>query len=306
MSIMTLFFRRRIRNAFDSLCKRRSLSFALEPFRCRSALRNAIIAVPTPVPMLIAITRDVSPSIANCELTFIDRQPIDFEAATRQLENYRAALERCGAVVKRLPADSRYPDSCFVEDTAIVVDEVAVIASMGAVSRRGETAAVEAELAPYRRIARITLPATIDGGDVLRVGKKILVGLSTRTNEAGVVQLARLLEPAGYQVIPVRTSQSLHFKSDCTAIDDSTLLVNPDRIQVEDLQAFTTIHTPPNEPEAANVLRVNATLFVQAGFPVTMERLQRLHSSVEILDTSEFRKAEAALTCLSILFETRA
>ena len=268
-------------------------------------LESAIIAGLTPFFMLIAITRDVSPSIGNCELTFIDRQPIDFATATRQLENYRAALERCGAVVKRMPADSRFPDSCFVEDTAIVVDEIAVIASMGAASRRGETAAVEAELAPYRRIAHITLPATIDGGDALRVGKKILVGLSTRTNEAGVLQLARLLEPAGYQVIPVRTSQSLHFKSDCTAIDDTTLLVNPNRIQVDDLQSFTTVHTPPDEPDAANVLRVNETLFVQAGFPATLERLRTTQSRVESLDTSEFRKAEAALTCLSILFETR-
>ena len=253
--------------------------------------------------MLIAITRDVPPSIGDCELTFIERQPIDLAVATRQLENYRTALERCGVIVKRLPADSRYPDSCFVEDTAVVVDETAVIASMGAASRRGEAPAIEAELAPYRKIARISLPATIDGGDVLCVGRKVLVGLSTRTNAAGFQQLARILEPSGYNVIPVKTAESLHFKSDCTSIDDSTLLVNRQRIPFDDLQGFNIIPTPDEEPDAANVLRVGDSLFVQAAFPHTLELLRGLHPRVESLDTSEFRKAEAALTCLSIVFK---
>jgi dimethylargininase len=252
--------------------------------------------------MLIAITRDVSPSIANCELTFVDRQTIDQDVASTQLENYRGALEKCGVVVRRLPADSRYPDSCFVEDTAIVVDELAVIASMGAASRRGETAAIEAELSPYREIERITLPATLDGGDVVRLGRHILVGHSTRTNEAGIQELARILERRGYRVIPVRTNGSLHFKSACTAIDDETLLVNPDWIRVDDLDGFRMIFTPDEEPAAANVLRVRQTLFVQAGFHRTIQLLEGVHSKVEVLDTSELRKAEGALTCLSIVF----
>jgi dimethylargininase len=256
--------------------------------------------------MLIAITRDVSPNIGDCELTFIDRQPIDHELAAQQLENYRAALEKCGVLVKRLPADSRYPDSSFVEDTAIVVEELAVITSMGTASRRGETQAIEAALSPHRDIARIALPATIEGGDVLRVGKRILVGRSTRTNEAGIRELARILEPLGYRVIPVRTNGSLHFKSGCTAIDDETLLVNRGRIQIDDLAGFSMISTPNGEAQAANVLRVGETLFVQAGFPGTMQRLQSAHGKVEPLDTSEFRKAEAALTCLSILFNATA
>lgn len=255
--------------------------------------------------MLIAITRDVSPSIAHCELTFVDRQPIDHGVASRQLENYRAALEKCGVFVRRLPADSRYPDSCFVEDTAIVVDEIAIITSMGAASRRGEAAAIEAELSPHREIAHIELPATIDGGDVLRAGRHILVGRSTRTNEAGIQQLARILEHHGYRVIPVRTNGGLHFKSSCTAIDDETLLVNRDRIRVDDLAGVGTIFTPDEEPAAANVLRVDETLFVQAGFPITLQRLQSVHGKVEALDTSELRKAEGALTCLSIIFNVK-
>jgi len=256
--------------------------------------------------MLIAITRDVSPNIENCELKFVDRQPIDHALAARQLEDYRAALKRSGALVKRLPADSRYPDCCFVEDTSIVLDEVAVIASMGAASRRGETPAIESELRPYRSIARVTLPATIDGGDVLRAGKNILAGLSSRTNEAGVEQLARIVEPHGYRVIPVKTSESLHFKSACTAINDETLLVNRDWIRIDDLAGFNIVFTPDDEPEAANVLRINNTLFVQAGFPGAQERLRKVHDKVEVLDTSELRKAEGALTCLSIIFETSA
>ena len=255
--------------------------------------------------MLIAITRDVSPGINNCELKFVERQPIDYALAVRQLEEYRAALERCGALLRRLPADSRYPDSCFVEDTAIVVDEVAVIASMGASSRRGETQAITSELWPYRNIVHITLPGTIDGGDVLRAGKRVLVGLSSRTNQAGIDQLTRILEPRGYRVIPVRTTKSLHFKSACTAIDDATLLVNRDWIQLEDLAGFNLVPTPEDEPDAANVLRVGETLFVQAGFRGTTERLRNVHGKVEALDTSELRKAEGALTCLSIIFETR-
>src|SRR5262249_45035296 len=221
-------------------------------------------------------------------------------------ENYRAALEKCGILVKRLPAEERYPDSCFVEDTAIVVDELAVIASMGASSRRGETAAIEAELSTYREIARITLPATIDGGDGLRAGRKVLVGRSTRTSDSGIQQLARILERHGYQVIPVRINESLHFKSGCTAISDETLLVNRNWVCVDDLAGFDIIFTPDEEPAAANVLRVGGTLFVQAGFPDTMKRLKSVHDKVECIDTSELRKAEGALTCLSIIFNEKA
>src|SRR5215471_18987066 len=209
--------------------------------------------------MLVAITRDVSSSISNCELTFARRQPIDQPRACRQLEDYRAALQSCGVQVRRLPADSRYPDSCFVEDTAIVVDELAIIASMGAASRRGEAAAIEAELSPHREIARVTLPGTIDGGDVLRVGRRILVGRSSRTNEAGIQQLASILEPLQYKVIPVSTSRGLHLKSACTAVNDDTLLVNRDWVDVSDLDGFDMIFTSSDEASAANLLRIEQT-----------------------------------------------
>jgi dimethylargininase len=254
--------------------------------------------------MLVAITRDVSPAISNCELTFVERQPIDHGLACRQLEQYRAALQMCGVEVRRLAADGRYPDSCFVEDTAIVVDELAIMASMGAPSRRGETEAIEAELSTHRVIARVTLPATVDGGDVLRVGRRMLVGRSSRTNEAGIRQLASILKPFQYKVIPVRTSRGLHLKSACTAINDETLLLNQDWVDIRDLDGFELIFTPRDEASAANILKVEQTLFVQAGFPKTMQRLQEIHSIVEAIDTSELQKAEGALTCLSIIFKS--
>jgi dimethylargininase len=178
--------------------------------------------------MLRAIAHNISPNISQCELTFVDRSPIDFELAKRQHEEYCAALERLGVAVTLLSGNESFPDCCFVEDTAVVVDELAAICSMGAPSRRGETKLIERELSKYREISCICLPATIDGGDVLRIGKKIFVGQSSRTNAQGIEDLARLLVPLGYRVVPVRTKGSLHLKSACTAIDYETLFVNPD------------------------------------------------------------------------------
>ncbi|MFP5260641.1 MAG: dimethylarginine dimethylaminohydrolase family protein [Blastocatellia bacterium] len=246
----------------------------------------------------------MSPRIVECELTFIDRTPIDFPLAARQHEEYRAALKRHSATVEELSGNESYPDSCFVEDTAIVVDEVAVITSMGAVSRRGETALIERALSRYRDIVRVSLPATIEGGDVLRVGKKIYVGQSSRTNALGVEELAKVLNPLGYEVIPVETKRSLHLKSACTAIDDETLIVNPGWVELDSFRGFNLLRTPAEEPWSANVLRVGPTVFLQAGFPRTLEMVQRVTEKVEVVDTSELGKAEGALTCLSIIFES--
>jgi dimethylargininase len=201
--------------------------------------------------MLRAIAHNISPNISQCELTFVDRSPIDFDLAKGEHENYCAALGRLGVAVTVLSGNEFYPDCCFVEDTAIVVDELAVICSMGAASRRGETKLIEGELSKYRNMARVSLPATIDGGDVLTIGKKILVGLSGRTNAQAVEQLAQILRPFHYHVAPVNTKGSLHLKSACTAIDDETLFVNPDWVDLDELKNFKLIHTPPDEPVSA-------------------------------------------------------
>jgi dimethylargininase len=254
--------------------------------------------------MLRAITHKVSPIIDRCELTFIDRSPIDLQLATRQHNDYCAVLERLGIIVNTLSENESYPDSCFVEDTAIVVDELAVICSMGVSSRRGETKLIERELSKYRSIAHITLPATIEGGDVLRIGKSIFVGQSSRTNKEGVQELTRILQPYGYRVVPAKTKESLHLKSACSAIDDETLLVNPDWVELDVLKGFSLVYTPPEEPWSANVIRVGTTVCIQAGFPRTVELIAGMVERVEIIDISELRKAEAGLTCSSIIFES--
>jgi dimethylargininase len=255
--------------------------------------------------MLRALTHRVSSRIKECELTFVDRSPIDLELATRQHDEYCAALRRLGVTVGELTGNDAFPDACFVEDTAIVVDEIAVICSMGVASRRGETALIESELSNYREIAHVSLPGTIEGGDVLLAGKTVFVGRSTRTNQAGCEQLARILEPFGYRVIPVRTAGSLHLKSACTAIDDETLFVNREWIELDALTGFKLVPTPAEEPWSANLLRVGRSVCMQAGFPRAAEAVGRVADQVELLDLSELRKAEAALTCSSIIFNSQ-
>jgi dimethylargininase len=175
---------------------------------------------------------------------------------------------------------------------------------MGVSSRRGESRLIERELSRYREIAHIALPATIEGGDALRIGKKLFVGLSSRTNLEGIEQLARIVKPHGYRIAQVQTKGSLHLKSACTAIDEETLFVNPNWVDLDELGGFNLIYTPAEEPWSANLLRVGTTVCVQAGFPRAVELIERVAERVEIIDISELRKAEAGLTCSSIVFES--
>lgn len=254
--------------------------------------------------MLRAITHKVSSRVEECELTFLDRSPIDLQLAMRQHDDYCATLRRLGAVVEILSENEAYPDSCFVEDTSVVVDELAIICSLGVSSRRGETRLIERELSKYRETVHISLPAMIEGGDVLRVRKKVFVGQSRRTNLDGIEELARILEPRGYEIIPVKTKGSLHLKSACTAINDETLFVNSDCIELDALRGFNLVYTPAGEARSANVMRVGDTVCVQAGFPRAVELIKGMGERVEIINTSELGKAEAGLTCSSIIFES--
>lgn len=253
--------------------------------------------------MIRAITRDVSKTIENCELGFIERKQIDFARAVQQLEAYRQALRSCGVEVTCLPEDLSHPDACFVEDTAIVLDEIAIICNPGALSRRGETPPIASELAKYRELTYIQSPGTIDGGDVLIAGTRILVGRSNRTNDEGIGMLARITGAFGYRLSAVDVKGCLHFKSACTAINDETLLVNTEWVDPAVLSGFRLIDVPRDEQWSANVLRVEDTVFVQADFPRTLDRIREVHNMVETLDVSEFRKAEASLTCLSLIFK---
>ena len=254
----------------------------------------------------IAITRPVSASLARCELTYLEREPIDIGLARRQHAEYEALLERLGRQIVRLPLLDEHPDAVFVEDAAIALDELAIVAPMGAASRAGESPSVEATLARFLPVAHLVPPATLDGGDVLRVGRRVFVGLSRRTNRAAVEQLARVLQPYDYEVIGVSVGGALHLKSACTYIGRDALLANPDWVDTAPFTGMKIVHADRREPWAASVLWVNDTLVMPAGFPNTARLLRARGDRLEIVELSELRKAEGGPTCLSILLSQTA
>jgi dimethylargininase len=240
----------------------------------------------------------------RAELTFIARQAIAHEALLAQHARYRETLIETGATVRVLPAWEDQPDSVFVEDAAVVVAEVAVLGRSGAVSRREEPEALREILSASRPVIALREPATLDGGDVLRVDRTLYVGLSTRTNLEAVTQLRDALGPHGYVVRPVPLGASLHLKTACTALDDETVLFNPAWVDPSVVPLPRRIAIDPGEPFAANVLRLGDDLIVNAAFPITAERVMRFADRegyrAFAVDLSEFGKAEAGLTCLSL------
>lgn len=251
---------------------------------------------------MLALTHVPSPDLEHCQRTFIAPEAIDFGRAVRQHEAYCDMLRQCGAEVCTLDSNRDHPDCVFIEDTAIVLDEVAVLTSMGAPSRRAEPAGIEPELRKYRHIERVELPATIEGGDVLRVGRKLLVGKSSRTNLAGLNKLAGTVHRYGYEVIPVSIRQCLHLKSACTALPDGRLLANPHWLDLNDVQGFGLVPVPETEPDAANVALVGSSVCLAAAHLKTADMLRRLGFDVQTVDLSEFAKAEGCVTCMSLLF----
>lgn len=253
--------------------------------------------------MWTAITREVSPALAGCELSFVDRTPIDPGRARAQHAAYCRALEALGCEVIRLPAEPAFPDSVFVEDVALAFDEVAVATRPGAASRRGEGDAVLEVLGSFRRLLRIEAPGTLDGGDVLRIGRRVFVGASARSNAAGREQLRELLAPCGYTVEGVATRDCLHLKSAVTEVADDTVLVNPAWLADDAAFAgFRRIEIDPSEPHAANALRIGDALAYPDCFPKTRARLLAAGIEVHAIDVSELQKAEGAVTCCSIVF----
>lgn len=249
---------------------------------------------------LIALVRDVSSTIAHCELTHLAREPIDPDRAAAQHRAYVAALEQLGCELHWLAPEPALPDAVFVEDTAVVVDEVAVVTRPGAPSRRPETASVAAALAPYRPVATIDAPGTLDGGDVLQLGRTVFVGRSDRTNEAGIAQLARHLGAFGYDVRSVETHGCLHLKSAITEVADGMLLANPAWI-APGVFPGQVIPVDPAEPYAANALRVEGMVIYAAAWSRTRRRLERCGVRVLPVDVSELAKAEAGVTCCSLI-----
>lgn len=251
--------------------------------------------------MITAFTRPVTAAIARCELTHLERREIDLDVARAQHRIYERTLEDAGCVVQRIDAEPEWPDAVFIEDTAVVFDEIAVIARPGAGSRRAETDGVERALTAYRGVKRIEAPGTLDGGDVLCVGRHLFVGCSRRTNGAAIEQLRQMLQRFGYEVRPVAVSGCLHIKSAVTAVADDTLLVNRAWIPDATLDGFDLIDVDPDEPFAANALRIGDRLIHAAAFPRTRERLEQRGYDVTPVDLSELAKAEGAVTCCSLL-----
>jgi dimethylargininase len=252
--------------------------------------------------MLVAITRKVSPTINDCLLEFESRVAIDLERAEQQHADYEARLAALGARVISLPAEPGFPDATFVEDPVVVLDEIAVIARPGAESRRGEAESLAAALAPYRELAYLREPATLEGGDVLRIGRTLYVGMSRRTNAEGVRQLRAAVDRFDYRVIPVRVGGCLHLKTACCYLGNATVLGNRKWFDGGAIDSVRMIDVPAEEPRAANVLRIGETLLASSLCPRTIELLQREKFRVEAIDNSELAKAEAGLTCTSLLF----
>src|SRR5262245_23670998 len=255
--------------------------------------------------MLTAITREVSPGINDCELSFQERQPIDLQRATMQHQDYRRILEELGARVIILPAQPDLTDSGFVEDPAIVLDEVAIILRSGAVSRRDEATTLATALSQYRRLEFITEPGTVDGGDVMRIDKRLFVGASKRTNSEGIKQLSDLVGRYGYKVQPVDVRGCLHFKSACSYVGRSTALTNRRWFDDKQLDGLEMIDVADDEPHAANALFLNDEVILPAAFPRTRQLLEQRGFKVRPVDVSELQKAEAGVTCMSLIFEAQ-
>ena len=251
---------------------------------------------------LLAVTHTPPPALERGERTFVSRAPIDFPLALRQHAAYCALLENCGAKVITLDVNREHPDAVFVEDTAVVLDEIAVMASPGAESRRAETPGIEQALRNFRDVRRIDLPATLDGGDVVVAGRTILVGASARTSEAGARALQEFTAPFGYVVRRVPLRDCLHLKSACCALPDGRLLVNPHWLDRATLDGFDLLPIPPDEPFAADFATVGEIVIVSATNPLTARMIRGLGFDVRATPLTEFEKAEGGVTCLSIIF----
>jgi dimethylargininase len=250
---------------------------------------------------MLALTREVSAAIGQCELTHVARRPIDVARARAEHHAYEVALKALGCEVRRLPAADDLPDSVFVEDTAVVLPEVAILARPGAHSRRAEVASVAEVLGTLRPLASIEAPGTLDGGDVLVLGRHLFVGRSSRTNDAAISQLRALLATHGYQVTAVETSGCLHLKSAVTALRGDAVVINPAWVSVDLFARYEQIAVDPSEPGAANVVSIDGRLLCASMYPRTCERLERREFAVTRIDAGELAKAEGALTCCSIL-----
>lgn len=251
----------------------------------------------------IAITRAVSRALEHCELSHLPRRPIDLALAQRQHAAYEQALRDAGCEVRQLAEQPDHPDSVFVEDTVIVLNEVAVITRPGAASRRGETASMATALDGLRELVHIEEPGTLDGGDVLWLDRMLYVGASARSNADGITQLARLVAPFGYRVEAVPLHNCLHLKSAVTRVTDEHVLLNPAWVDAACFPGFATVVVDRSEPHAANAVRIGDTVIYPASCPRTTDTLRKLGIDVRNVDMSETEKAEGGVTCCSVIID---
>lgn len=250
---------------------------------------------------MLALTQTPSLRMDLGVRTYVGRTEIDFSRALDQHADYCRLLAHCGAAVRVLETNAHFPDGVFLEDAAVVLDEVAIMASMGTAARRGELPGIELVLSEYREIDRIELPALLEGGDVLRIGRKLLVGLSARTDAAGVAALAAIAGRYGYSLATAVVRGCLHLKTACTALPDGRLLVNPAWLDLAALREMECIAVPQEEPWAANVLLVGDQVVLPAAHERTAGLIAGLGFTTTAVDISEFAKAEGGVTCLSLL-----
>lgn len=253
--------------------------------------------------MLTAITRAVSSALVHCELSFIDRKPIDLAKARAQHHAYETLLAKCGAKVISLPEEPDLPDSMFVEDPAIVLDEVAIICALGTETRRKEAPSIATALERFRKLAYIKLPGTLEGGDVLRIGKRVYVGVTRRSNPEGIRRLAVIVGAYGYELTAVPVTGCLHLKSAVTFLGKNTVLGNRTWFDWNRLQGFEWIDVHSAEPHAGNALQIGEMVIFPASFQRTAAQITQKGFKLELLDISELQKAESGLTCSSLLFE---
>jgi len=251
--------------------------------------------------MRFAITRDISPRFNECEITHIERTPIDLDIARAQHRGYVDALKKLGCVVLELPAEADLPDSVFVEDTAFILPEAAVITRPGADSRKPETGSIIEALSPHIKLLHIQEPATLDGGDVLVVGKQIFIGLSTRSNNDAIDQLKGMLGEYGYSITGVQLHDCLHLKSAVTRVDDNTLLINKNLVDTEPFTEYELIEVDPSEPHAANCLPIGDSIIFPTSFPKTRTKLEERGFTIVSVEVGELAKAEGAVTCCSLI-----
>ena len=256
--------------------------------------------------MLTAITREVSESINDCELSFHARKPIDVAKAVTQHKAYQDCLAELDVRVVSLPAKPELPDAVFVEDPAVVVDEVAIISIMGVPSRRPEARSLADALCRYRPLKFLVEPVTLDGGDVLRVGRRVFAGLSQRTNREGFCQLREMLGAFDYQVQAVEVRDCLHLKSASSYIGNDTVLINRAWVDAKQFRGFQLLDVPDDEPAAANALLIKDVVIIPASFPKTRALLEKRGLRVRTIDLSELQKAEAGVTCESLMFNHEA